>query len=421
MNAKSPSIDLNKRGTLTEDAGLSTAPVPLEPYRSASFYEQERDRVFKRAWLLMARVEELPEAGSYVVKDIPPCKISVLITRSKNDKIQAFYNTCSHRGSKVTTENQGKKARFVCPYHQWTYSNEGDLIGIPDQANFFDVDKKKCGLTPIATDTWEGWIFINLQPQPEVTLDRFLGPMKEYMANFKYPGADNPVVFKAKLDANWKVVSDAFIETYHIPCIHPQTIGTTFSSKLNPHARLLDARTLGPHQAVSMFGNADYILDPKNKAEMLGHSGGEAGSVIAAANKEKAAEFLAHPAINPTSATHWSMDVNLIFPHIHIDCGPGGFWTHYFWPLSPNTSLYEGRFYMEPAATMRGRFLQEMYISRVADVILEDLVNVARTQEGIDTGGKQFMQLQDSEFGIRHSTTQIIKWVESDTVEEALS
>jgi len=414
-------FSLESRDTLTEDAGLPTTPVPLEPYRSQEFFEREREQVFRRAWLLMARVEELPEPGDYVVKDVPPCKVSVLITHSKSGKIQGFYNSCSHRGSKVTLEHSGKAGRFVCPYHKWTYSNEGDLLRIPDEANFFNVDKEKCGLTPIATDVWDGWVFINLQPQPEVSLEEFMGPMKDHMAGMAYLGASNPVVFKAKLDANWKVVSDAFIETYHIPCIHPETIGSTFASHINPYARLLDAKVFGPHQAVSMFGNAEYQLDPKNKAEMLGHSGGEAGSVIAAASKEGAARHIAHPAVNPTHSTHWSMDVNLIFPHVHIDCGPGGFWTHYFWPLSPNTSLYEGRFYMEKAKNMRERYLQELYINRVADVILEDLVNVARTQEGIDSGGKTVMQLQDSEVGIRHSTLSVIKWVESDSVKEALA
>ena len=418
MNTK---FDPNSQGTLTANLGLSNDPVPLEPYRSQTFFKLERDKIFRRAWLLMGRVEELPEPGAYVVKEVPPCNVSLIITHAKNGSIQAFYNSCSHRGSKIATETSGKLSRFVCPYHKWTYSNDGDLIGVPDQANFFDIDKKSCGLTPVATDTWEGWVFINLATEPEVSLEEFLGPMKEHISGMLYPGADNPVVFSAKLDANWKVVADAFIETYHIPHIHPQTIGSTFSSPINPHSRLLDAYSLGTHQAVSMYGNPDYQLNPNNQAEILSHSGGDAGSVIAASNQEAAAAFLKHPAINPTASTHWSMDVNNLFPHVQIDCGPGGFWTHYFWPLTPNTSLYEGRFYMEKASNMRERYLQELYLGRVADIILEDLVNVGRTQEGIDTGGKMFMQLQDSEVAIRHSMSRIMKWVEADTVREALS
>ena len=64
------------RGTLTENAGLDHGPVPLYPYRSQAFFELERDRVFRRAWLMIGRVEELPEAGSFIVRQIDPCAVS---------------------------------------------------------------------------------------------------------------------------------------------------------------------------------------------------------------------------------------------------------------------------------------------------------------------------------------------------------
>src|SRR3546814_13151661 len=67
----------------------------------------------------------------------------------------------------VLTE-RGRASRFSCNYHNWVYRNDGSLMGVPDEANFFDLNKKKCGLVPIATDVWEGWIFLNHQKQPEV-------------------------------------------------------------------------------------------------------------------------------------------------------------------------------------------------------------------------------------------------------------
>jgi phenylpropionate dioxygenase-like ring-hydroxylating dioxygenase large terminal subunit len=421
MGAEQLRFDSKTRDTLTVGLGLGTDPVSLDIYHTQSFFEAERERIFKRAWIMMAREEELPEPGSYVVKELRPTGVSALITRAKSGKVQAFHNTCAHRGSQVVREPAGKASRFVCPYHRWTYTNEGRLAGITDEANFFDIDKADCGLTKIATATWEGWVFVNLQDQPEVSLEEFLGPLKDHLSGFEYRGAANPVVFTAELDANWKVVSDAFIETYHIPFIHPETIGTTFASRVNPFARLLDAKLLGAHRAVSMFGNPEYQLNPRNKVEAIAGSLAEKGSVISAATVDEVASYLSHPAVNPTQATHWSMDVNQIFPHTQIDSGPGGFWTHQFWPVSPTTSFYEGRFYMTEARSMTERFLQELYISRVAEVVLEDLVNVGRTQTGINSGGKRFMQLQDSEVAIRHSVEQCIKWVEAQTVREALA
>ena len=415
------SLAAAERAGFTPASGLSTGPVPLEPYRSAEFYALERDRVFRRAWLMLARIEELPAPGDYVVKQIYPCDLSVLIVRGADGTVRAFHNSCSHRGSEVVGSAKGRSSRFVCPYHKWTYANDGRLLGIPDEASFFAVDKSSCGLAPIACDVWEGWVFVNLQRRPEVSLPVFLGSFAEHFKGVSYQAVGTPFILTAELDANWKVVSDAFIESYHIPAIHPKTIATTFSSGANPFGRLLDARLLGPHRAVSMYGNSGYTSDPAARVEQLAFSAAAAGSVIAAATMDNAAGFLDHPAINPTGSADWSMDVNHLFPHTQIDCGPGGFWTHQFWPVAPNRCHYEGRFYVPPARNVRERFQQELYFSRVIEVVLEDLTNVARTQRGIDGGGKDFMQLQDNEIGIRHSVEQVLKWVAAETVAEALA
>jgi phenylpropionate dioxygenase-like ring-hydroxylating dioxygenase large terminal subunit len=420
MNTRAE-FSVANRGTLTEDAGLSTGPVPLSVYRSPEFYEQEKEKIFRRAWLLVGRVEELPEPGCFVRKPLPPFGFSALITRAKSGRIQAFYNACPHRGSTIVHEAEGKSARLVCPYHRWSFTHEGDLMGVTDEANFFNIDKKKCGLKTIATEIWDGWIFINLQPEPEVTLDEFLGPLKVYLGGVSYISPDNYFSFTAELDSNWKTAADAFIETYHIPHIHPETLGSTFSSGINPYARLLDAKVFGPHRAVSMFGNNAYAPKGKSRVEAIGGALSEKGSIIAAADKETAQAFLAHQAVNPTASPHWSMDVNAIFPHVQIDFGPGGFWVHHFWPAGHDKTAYEARFYAAEAKTFAERFQQELYLTRVAEVVLEDLSNLLHTQEGINSGAFDTMPLQDSEVAIRHSVDQVIKWVNADSLKEVLS
>src|SRR3546814_2358765 len=77
---------------------------------------------------------------------------------------------------------------------------------------FGGLDKKKCGLKPIALSVWEGWIFINLDPEPAMTLEEFLGDMAPYLSGLSYPYADTPVVLEVKVKCNWKVVMDAFAE-----------------------------------------------------------------------------------------------------------------------------------------------------------------------------------------------------------------
>ncbi|WP_236555009.1 aromatic ring-hydroxylating dioxygenase subunit alpha [Novosphingobium sp. 9U] len=395
--------------------------MSLEPYRSQAFFEAEKERIFRRAWLVIAREEELPKPGDFVLKPVEICAASVLVTRSKGGEVRAFHNTCSHRGTEVVMESQGNASRFVCPYHNWTYGNDGRLIGVPDERAFFGVDKKNCGLTPIHVGVWEGYVFINLQPEPEVTLAEFLGPLADFLAGVPYTFADNAFVVRTEVGANWKVVSDAFLETYHIPAIHPETIGATFSSRANPFARLIDAKLLGQHAFVSMYGNPSFQLEEKHKIDRVAQKADGSGNVISAGKLSDMEAFLGHPVVNPTKTNGWSMDSIHVFPHTHINWGPGGFWLHQFWPLAVDRTRHEVRFYMAAPTTPRERLQQELYVGRVMEIIAEDLSNMERTQRGIASGAKSTMQLQDNEIAIRRSMDNVIRWTQAGTVREAMS
>lgn len=415
------SLSFNQDHRFTPDSGIGTGPVPLEPYRSEAFFAAERDLVFRRAWLVVAREEDLPEPGDFVVKDVAIASTSVLITRNRNGEIRAFHNTCSHRGTQVVLAASGHASRFVCPYHNWTYGNDGRLLGVPDERAFFGVDKASCGLTPIACDQWEGYIFINLQREPEVTLQEFLGPLPDFHKDVPYTFAHNCFVVETEVGANWKIVSDAFLESYHIPAIHPETIGATFSSNENPHARLLEAKLLGQHAFVSMYGNPGYQLEERHKIDLIAQKAEGAGSVISASKLSDMEQFLAHPAVNPTRAATWSMDSIHLFPNTHINWGPGGFWFHQFWPLAVDRTLHVTRFFMAQPTTARERLQQELYVGRVMEVIAEDLCNMERTHKGVASGAKDHMILQDNEIAIRRSMDNVMRWTQSATVKEAMS
>ena len=106
----------------TVSAGLGTGPVPTEPYRSPAYFELERERIFKRAWLCIGRVERLPKPGSYIVQPIEVAKASVLITRTKDGSIKAFHNVCSHRSNTLVL---GDEARAM----QYGRDRERDVAG----------------------------------------------------------------------------------------------------------------------------------------------------------------------------------------------------------------------------------------------------------------------------------------------------
>ncbi|TDU28535.1 phenylpropionate dioxygenase-like ring-hydroxylating dioxygenase large terminal subunit [Panacagrimonas perspica] len=405
----------------TLDAGLPTGPVSVEPYRSPEFFERERERVFKRAWLFAGRIEQLPEHDSYFVKEILICKASVLITRSKEGKVQAFHNVCSHRGNLVVNKPCGRAERHVCRYHNWAYGGkDGALLGIPDQKHFFDVDKKSLGLTPIACDVWEGFIFVNFQKQPEVTLAEFLGPFGTTYAGIPYFNLDETIVIQADFKANWKLIADAFAEPYHVPSLHPATLAPGFAHpEDNRYARPLSARAHGIHRHFSAYGNPHYVPAPTSKVESLVYIQ-DTGGVLGGDASENAQGVMNHPAINPTKNPNWSADVTWIFPNFNIDYSTGGFWIHEFWPVAYNRTQWTLRIFIPKTASIRHRLQLEHYASRWAEVVLEDVTNCERIQLGLESGAKDHMVLQDAEMLIRHNLWVLDKWMKADKVADAL-
>ena len=416
---ENPKIEVPYAVDLTRKAGLGTGPVSIEPYVSPEFYERERKLVFGRAWLNLGRIEQLPKANSYFVKPVEACNAQVLVTRNADGEIKAFHNVCSHRGTAVALEECGVRNRFTCRYHGWTYRNDGELIGVTDPDMFFDLDKKQLGLTPIACEVWEGWIFINFQKRPEVSLMEFLGDLGEVFKGIPYMNTHQALIIEANFNANWKLIADAFAEGYHVSSLHPNTLAPSFSSDKNKFARPVGGRAWGAHRSVSTFGNMDYVTPENSKVERLANMNNGA-IVLAGDTGEQAQKLLAHPAINQAKSAHWSADLTWLFPNFNIDFSPGGFWTHEFWPTGYNKTRWIARIYMPTATSWRDRLAQEHYAARWGEVVLEDVSNCERIQIGLESGAKDHIILQDGEFMIRHSLETINKWVNAKTVKEAL-
>ena len=162
---------------------LGTEPVSYEDSISPEFYEAERTAVFKRAWLNVGRVEQLPRKGSYFTKELKVVNTSIILVRNNAGEVKAFHNICRHRGNKLVwndmplEETSGFCKQFTCKYHAWRYDLDGNLTFVQQEGEFFDLDKSRYGLVPVHCDVWEGFIFVNFAPEPEQSLRDFLGPM----------------------------------------------------------------------------------------------------------------------------------------------------------------------------------------------------------------------------------------------------
>jgi len=230
----------------TTDQANDILSIPTSDYTCEKRWESEMDKIFKELPLMLALSIEIPNKGDY--KSLEVVGIPVLITRDKDSKVRAFRNVCSHRGAPLTNEEIGNKSKFTCPYHGWTYSNEGELIGILENSKFGELDKSCNGLQILPCEEFGGMIFVTLTPNIELNLDDFLGGMKSEIEHFNlqnwhYHG------FKVIHGANWKIAFDGYLEGYHFSTAHKDTIlpmtmqGIMDFSSFGPHLRIAFAST----------------------------------------------------------------------------------------------------------------------------------------------------------------------------------
>ena len=165
---------------------LGTGPLPIEPYISREYFEKERERIFRKVWLNVGRVEQIPNSGDYFVKELAVCHTSIVVVRGNEGGVHAFHNMCSHRGNPVVWNTKGKCKAFTCRYHSWTYGLDGALRYVPDEKNFCGIRKENLGLTPVSVDIWEGFIFINVDPNPKETLKDYLGEVGRSFAGYPF-------------------------------------------------------------------------------------------------------------------------------------------------------------------------------------------------------------------------------------------
>ncbi|MEZ5926410.1 MAG: aromatic ring-hydroxylating dioxygenase subunit alpha [Hyphomicrobiaceae bacterium] len=206
--------------------GRSMRALPLWAYTSERFWQAEKESVFLAAWNLLERTEIVPNAGDFHCLSF--LGIPLIVARGTDDKVRVFANTCRHRGARVADGN-GNCKFFRCPYHFWTYNLDGSLIGAPhyndpDGKPLIDgANKSAFGLVEIESDTWGGFIFIRMKPGKE-TLREHLGTWVETLASHRL---EDMAVARRQvydMDANWKCFVENYIDAYHIPYVHKDSL-----------------------------------------------------------------------------------------------------------------------------------------------------------------------------------------------------
>ena len=192
--------------------------IPAAWYTDPRIEALERTSVWSRSWQQVARAAQLAEPGAFVTAEV--AGEPVLVVRGADGELRGFFNVCRHHAAAVMTAPCGKVDRLRCPYHGWTYDLAGRLRGVPEFEGVADFDRGQTGLVPLAVATWEGLVFVHLDPDP-VPLERWLGELVGQVAPLGLGAMAFCERREYTLACNWKVFVDNYLDGgYHVPHLH---------------------------------------------------------------------------------------------------------------------------------------------------------------------------------------------------------
>lgn len=217
-------------GLLQKYAAAASMPVekaislPFGVYNNRDVYTYETDAIFRNEWVFICCEQELPYNGDYYAFDLVGEKLVIL--RGQNGKLQALSNNCRHRGTPLLNEGFGNtENNIVCPYHGWTYNDDGVLKAVP-LPGAIEVEKKEHCLPKFRLESWHGLLFIHLGDNPVSLAQRFQG-IDDYLGYFDLPSFQyNHQGSVEHWDANWKLIMENGIESYHLFKVHKNTLET---------------------------------------------------------------------------------------------------------------------------------------------------------------------------------------------------
>jgi benzoate/toluate 1,2-dioxygenase alpha subunit/p-cumate 2,3-dioxygenase alpha subunit len=243
-----------------EDTAKGSFLVDRSAYVDTEIAELEQRRIFERCWLYVGHESEVPSPGSYVTRNV--CGRPVILARGSDERVRVFANACTHRGAFVCREPSGSAKAFHCPYHAWTFSNQGDLIGVPGQDAYgASFDRARYALEQHRMESYRGFVFITLDEANSPSLSDYLAGAKEYLdliADQSEVGMEivrGTQMHGAK--ANWKLMIENSLDLYHFRALHKRYVG--YMESLGTHApreRGGFARSLGNGHAVNELAPA---------------------------------------------------------------------------------------------------------------------------------------------------------------------
>jgi len=201
---------------------FGSADVPVARYVDRAYHDLEKERLWAKVWQWACREEEIPEVGDTAVYEICDTSVVVVRTAPGRDGIRAYYNACLHRG-RALRDCGGRVKELRCPFHGFCWSLEGELTHVPSAWDFPQVDPEQMHLPELRVGTWGGFVFVNMDPDCE-PLSSFLGDLPRLFERWPLEERYTALHVAKVVRANWKLLQEAFMESYHVVTTHPQLL-----------------------------------------------------------------------------------------------------------------------------------------------------------------------------------------------------
>ena len=282
----------------TPNAPIAATTLPARYYTDPDLFREELERFYCHDWICVGRASRIPQPGDYFLRDV--ANESIIITRDENDSLQAFFNVCRHRGTRICASPQGHfPERIQCGYHGWTYGLDGSLIGAPHVHDGFC--REDYSLNRIHADVWDGNLFINFCQDP-APLAAQLEDLPQKFQRWQMAELRTYRHIDYVVSANWKLIMLNYNECLHCPILHPA---------LNAITNYLSGDNDPPHR-----GYIGGSMEFRGGAKTMSKDGSLRRDYLPGLNTEERSRVYYYA----------------IFPNLFLSLHPDYVMTHTLWP-----------------------------------------------------------------------------------------